>query len=86
MQFLALVGQRILEVLHRGVEVALLLPDQILLKLGLERLERLFVAGAVGLLVSLVPLDGRNHLPFENEPAWATFVREVRVLLGAPAA
>jgi hypothetical protein len=33
-----------------------------------------------------VPLDGRNHLPFENEPAWATFVREVRVLLGAPAA
>ena len=31
-----------------------------------------------------VPLEGRNHVPFENEPAWATFVKEVRAFHGAP--
>ena len=31
-----------------------------------------------------VPLEGRNHIPFENEPAWATFVKEVRAFHGTP--
>lgn len=29
-----------------------------------------------------VPLEGRNHVPFANEPAWTEFVREVRQFLG----
>jgi pimeloyl-ACP methyl ester carboxylesterase/DNA-binding CsgD family transcriptional regulator len=29
-----------------------------------------------------VPLEGNNHVPFENEPAWATFVQELRGFLG----
>jgi pimeloyl-ACP methyl ester carboxylesterase/DNA-binding CsgD family transcriptional regulator len=32
-----------------------------------------------------VPLEGRNHVPFPQEPAWAGFVRETRKFLGAPA-
>lgn len=28
-----------------------------------------------------VPLEGRNHVLLENDPAWATFVREVRAFL-----
>jgi pimeloyl-ACP methyl ester carboxylesterase len=30
-----------------------------------------------------VPLEGRNHLLLESEPAWAKFVTEVRRFLGA---
>jgi pimeloyl-ACP methyl ester carboxylesterase len=30
-----------------------------------------------------VPLEGRNHLLLESEPAWPVFVREVRRFLGA---
>jgi len=33
-----------------------------------------------------VPLQGRNHIPFPQEPAWAAFVRETREFLGTPAA
>jgi pimeloyl-ACP methyl ester carboxylesterase/DNA-binding CsgD family transcriptional regulator len=33
-----------------------------------------------------VPLPGRNHIPFPQEPAWAGFVRETRSFLGTPAA
>lgn len=36
-----------------------------------------------------VPLEGNNHVPFENEPAWAAFVQQVHSFLGlapAPAA
>ena len=33
-----------------------------------------------------VPLPGRNHIPFPQEPAWAEFVRETREFLGAAAA
>lgn len=33
-----------------------------------------------------VPLQGRNHIPFPQEPAWAAFVREAREFLGTPAA
>jgi pimeloyl-ACP methyl ester carboxylesterase/DNA-binding CsgD family transcriptional regulator len=29
-----------------------------------------------------VPLEGRNHMPFPHEPAWAGFVRETRAFLG----
>ena len=29
-----------------------------------------------------VPLEGRNHIPFPDEPAWEAFVREVRHFLG----
>lgn len=29
-----------------------------------------------------VPLEGRNHIPFPDEPAWAGFVRETRSFLG----
>lgn len=29
-----------------------------------------------------VPLEGNNHIPFVNEPAWAGFVHEVRAFLG----
>jgi pimeloyl-ACP methyl ester carboxylesterase/DNA-binding CsgD family transcriptional regulator len=29
-----------------------------------------------------VPLQGRNHIPFPDEPAWEGFVREVRQFLG----
>jgi pimeloyl-ACP methyl ester carboxylesterase len=29
-----------------------------------------------------VPLDGRNHILLEHEPAWATFLAEVRDFLG----
>jgi len=32
-----------------------------------------------------VPLQGRNHVPFPQEPAWAAFVRETRQFLGTPA-
>ena len=28
-----------------------------------------------------VPLEGRNHMPFAHEPAWAGFVRETRAFL-----
>lgn len=31
----------------------------------------------------LVPLPSKNHLPFETEPAWATFVAELRAFLPA---
>lgn len=31
-----------------------------------------------------VPLDGRNHVPFPDEPAWAGFIHETRRFLGAP--
>jgi len=30
-----------------------------------------------------VPLPGRNHIPFPQEPAWAGFVRETRHFLGS---
>ena len=30
-----------------------------------------------------VPLEGRNHLMLENEPAWPRFLEEVRAFLGA---
>ncbi len=30
-----------------------------------------------------VPLEGRNHLMLENEPAWPRFLEEVRTFLGA---
>jgi DNA-binding CsgD family transcriptional regulator len=30
-----------------------------------------------------VPVEGRNHIPFPSEPAWAAFVRESRSFLGA---
>jgi DNA-binding CsgD family transcriptional regulator len=30
-----------------------------------------------------VPLEGRNHIPFPDEPAWEGFVRETRRFLGA---
>jgi len=33
-----------------------------------------------------VPLPGRNHIPFPQEPAWAGFVRETRQFLGMSAA
>ena len=33
-----------------------------------------------------VPLQGRNHIPFPQEPAWAEFVRETRAFLGTSAA
>ncbi len=33
-----------------------------------------------------VPLESSNHIPFEDEPAWAQFVREVRPFLAADAA
>jgi pimeloyl-ACP methyl ester carboxylesterase len=33
-----------------------------------------------------VPLQGRNHIPFPQEPAWAGFVRETRDFLGMAAA
>jgi len=33
-----------------------------------------------------VPLEGRNHIPFPQEPAWAAFVRETREFLGTAAA
>jgi pimeloyl-ACP methyl ester carboxylesterase/DNA-binding CsgD family transcriptional regulator len=33
-----------------------------------------------------VPLEGRNHVPFPQEPAWAGFVRETREFLGTPTA
>ncbi len=33
-----------------------------------------------------VPLDGRNHILLETEPAWAQFLTEVRAFLGADAA
>lgn len=30
----------------------------------------------------LVPLEGRNHVPFEHEPAWAAFIQHLRAFLG----
>lgn len=33
-----------------------------------------------------VPLEGRNHIPFPQEPAWAGFVAAVREFLGEAAA
>lgn len=30
-----------------------------------------------------VPLEGNNHIPFSNEPGWATFVKEVHAFLGS---
>jgi len=32
--------------------------------------------------VRFVPLEGRNHLLLESDPAWATFITEVRRFLG----
>jgi pimeloyl-ACP methyl ester carboxylesterase len=32
-----------------------------------------------------VPLEGRNHILVESEPAWPRFIREVRSFLGVPA-
>jgi pimeloyl-ACP methyl ester carboxylesterase len=32
-----------------------------------------------------VPLQGNNHVPFETEPAWAEFARQVRAFLGTAA-
>ncbi len=32
-----------------------------------------------------VPLEGRNHIPFPQEPAWPAFVRETREFLGTAA-
>ena len=32
-----------------------------------------------------VPLESRNHLLLESEPAWSRFLREVRAFLGVPA-
>jgi hypothetical protein len=35
----------------------------------------------------VVPLESRNHMLLEHEPAWARFVAEVRAFLGTgPAA
>lgn len=33
-----------------------------------------------------VPLEGNNHVPVDNEPAWSEFVRHARDFLGAAAA
>jgi hypothetical protein len=32
----------------------------------------------------LVPLDGRNHILLEAEPAWTRFLAEMRAFLDAP--
>lgn len=32
-----------------------------------------------------VPLEGSNHVPFEDEPAWAAFVQQLRAALGTEA-
>lgn len=42
---------------------------------------------AAGLIpdARFVPLEGRNHILLEDEPAWPTFVSEVRAFLGDPA-
>lgn len=42
---------------------------------------RLIAASIPG--ARFVPLEGRNHLLLESEPAWATFIMEVRRFLGA---
>jgi pimeloyl-ACP methyl ester carboxylesterase/tRNA A-37 threonylcarbamoyl transferase component Bud32 len=34
---------------------------------------------------AFVPLESRNHLLLESEPAWPRFLREVRAFLGVPA-
>lgn len=45
---------------------------------------RLVASGIDG--ARFVPLEGRNHILLEDEPAWPRFVAEVRAFAGAPAA
>jgi len=45
---------------------------------------RLFATTIPG--ARFVPLDSRNHILIESEPAWERFITEVREFLDAPEA